>query len=740
MNSFADLRNRIQRPDSERGAILILTALVMLLLLFIAAFATDLGAWYRQGEEQQRAADVGSLNGVAAFDREARAFLGDRGVTEWVALSAADQAAAETQAFQATVETVQALLETSGLTFPDPPGIVLSTDPNGEDGNFLDNNSTSTATLVAADGSVITITRSFVENGDDGAGNPVFTRVVDVSVERNGEQFFSDIVRDAPTIDRSAQALLSNCGAICNQELSLNPPFVGFGGNGNGDGYAPLLFDSNPSTNGFDEVWAVNHHSDGRNNGQIICQIISEEPTLNGNDCAGAPYGLDYQTGNRPVEFISDTGQIYYAARDRDTDRTGLACFDTTTRSNCGTPFIGLFDQPDNPSFPGWINVHGPFENEGRLYLFSQDGQGVCVTFTMQRCNNGPITTLPGLNANDTRLPDLQDRTYHVSNGEQFGGELVLTQNTRNGVFFHCLDLSANNGTITNCQGVSAPIYNNTLGNGGDDNLTFTRYNTSGQPNGVCVLNIITENNGCVNIGSGSSIGGGFSNAGELPGLRAGLSELGRNWGGDTFSWRGLRTFFAGGNSNLVGCWDWQTQSACTTGDNGTAYIETNNARTNGLGNAFPYGFAQVADRCIIGLGHQAIFFSFDPVGFGPCDQAAVATPIGPCDCTDGSGTTRYGLIRVPPNLLAVADEIFATVNVGSDFGPVLTDLDGVPIERIPVHSNGGVIDLTNIDQSLTGLWLTLEVNARINPDGSSAFTERVDAVLEIDVQPTLTQ
>jgi len=105
------------RRDSDRGAVLVLTALVMLLLLIIAAFATDLGAWYRQGQEQQRAADVGALNGVLAYDTAVKAYFDTQGADLWTDLNVTQQQEAELAGLRAAAQTVIGLLETSGLTF-----------------------------------------------------------------------------------------------------------------------------------------------------------------------------------------------------------------------------------------------------------------------------------------------------------------------------------------------------------------------------------------------------------------------------------------------------------------------------------------------------------------------------------------------------------------------------------------------------------------------------------------------
>ena len=52
------------RRDGEGGYILVLMSLLMLPLLAVAGFATDVGSWYVQGSKLQRAADAAALAGV----------------------------------------------------------------------------------------------------------------------------------------------------------------------------------------------------------------------------------------------------------------------------------------------------------------------------------------------------------------------------------------------------------------------------------------------------------------------------------------------------------------------------------------------------------------------------------------------------------------------------------------------------------------------------------------------------
>ena len=51
----------IQRPDDERGVVIVFLALALTMLLIFAAFMVDLGAWYKQAQDLQRTADAAAL-------------------------------------------------------------------------------------------------------------------------------------------------------------------------------------------------------------------------------------------------------------------------------------------------------------------------------------------------------------------------------------------------------------------------------------------------------------------------------------------------------------------------------------------------------------------------------------------------------------------------------------------------------------------------------------------------------
>ena len=722
-----------------------MTAFVMLLLLFIAAFATDLGAWYRQSEEQQRAADVGSLNGVSTFDRETKAFFESVGVSNWEQLEQLGNPAlltsAENQGFRAAAATVQALLETSGLTFTGPGSFTIATDPTGADGDYLDTDSTSVATLTATDGSVVTITRAFIENPE---GSGEFSRVIDVVVQRNGEQYFSNIIRDAPLISRSAQAVVSNCGATCDQLVRINPPFAGFAAGGEGDGFAPLLVDSNGNGE-TDQVWAVNHHSNG--NGRVtgpynvVCIDIASNPgnptpcVINGQT---SPYGLPFQTATFPEEHVRGT-KLYFPAQEglAEDNPTGIACYDTTIPGPCGgvgsdASFYELWPIDTNIRGFNAINMQGPFVHDDRMYAVSQHGQISCVTFNFTNCTNGAGKFQNLSTFGDPRLPALDDDTWPLAKGHVLGGFLYLAQSTDTGVFFSKIDLRNDSGQVSEPV---PPRFANNLPNLGLRGQTFIRHDTNRNPIGICTANTDANRraHACVSLNAWNL------EANPISGLNDLFGDLGPNhWNGDAFTWEGRRTFFSGGASNRIACWNWQTSSACSDGLGGvvttdTAYHGVSGGRVDGAdGVAWTYAFAQISDSCIIALGDNAIFFSFNPEGFTPCVEADLTTPIVPCTCSDGGD--RYGVIQLPAELINQVDAASATVTLGEGGPVVLTVSD--------VLATAGQIDLSGVDQNpAQPYFLVLRVSAKIDPSTGLPFWQTpIDVPLEIDVRPTLTQ
>ena len=84
------LRVRLARRD--RGAVAIVTAILMLVFLSLTAFAVDVGNWYAVGLQEQRAADAAALAGVIKMPGDqpgafsvAKSFASQNGFTDGAA-------------------------------------------------------------------------------------------------------------------------------------------------------------------------------------------------------------------------------------------------------------------------------------------------------------------------------------------------------------------------------------------------------------------------------------------------------------------------------------------------------------------------------------------------------------------------------------------------------------------------------------------------------------------------------
>ena len=677
MESTRPTGRSLSTEDRERGAVLILSALIMVLILMIAAFATDLGAWYRQGQQQQRAADLGSLNGINAYDRELKAYFTSQGASSWGDLNAAQQATAEQQAMQAAYDAVVAVLEGAGTTVSASPVMAISPPP-GE----------STATVTADDGTLIVITRT-VDNE------------IIMSVTQPGTQYFSSVVRGAPDITRTATAVVSNCSATCNIPIVLNPPFAGFSEAGKGDGFGPLVYGN--------EIWAVNHHVRSTSEGEIVCmnRITETFCSPTGQFSLG-----DYNTGNRPVEHIDTTrGKIYFTVRDDSSDKSGLACFSVAARGYCSTPFRALWDQSSH-SWPQVVNASGPWASGNKLYVINQEGTLACVDAdTMATCGSWNTAAF-----GHPAMPALSD-SAHIINGEKSGSKIYFTHYVSSGVVFHCWDLATN----AVCANWTAAKLAASVAGDDDSRLTFFKYDSSThQPNGICVVSLLADPAAalatavaCYDLsGNGPT---------TIPGMSTHLSNLAQTWAGDSYSWQGRRTFFAGGNSNNSACWNWEVSpsgAACGILDHFSQQVDP----------TYPYAFAELTSECIIGLGHESRFFSFNPVGLTNCVDTSTTTTINPCQCTQGSGN-RWGLLEVPSDLLNDVDAIEATVTAPD--GTVL-------FNQLDLMASGGQLDLSGVDPSYAYLTLVLEVQSKLDVNGDPQWSNPYTADLAVVVQPTL--
>jgi hypothetical protein len=693
----------------ERGAILVMTAMIMMLMLVVAAFATDVGAWYRQGQEQTRVADLGSLNGIQAYEQVRRAAFeaanSGLGYDEWADFNQASRRIIDFQSLDAAATAVMNLLAQQGhpttvtVTNPDTAGTYVGNTVGGDHKDPFPGvgitPEESYITFVTDDGWTITVTRT-----------PELT--ITVTVLDEATQYFSHLVTDAPTVERSSTATLSNCGAICDIPITFNPPFTGFDAAGSGDGYAPLLL-------GDTEIWAVNHRT-AAVTGDIVCMDRVTKAPCGG----GGAYNVisRYKTGLVPHDYLHQAnGKIYFAARDDfGTTRSepgpardlGLACFDTITRAACSTPFVDIWNQDfvlaaGVTSDDDHVAAFGPYYSGGQLWLVAQNGDVACVQLSMVQCTNSPwpaamAGTVHALADNNTSAP--LRLTADVINGKLITGRSSASNAST--IAFSCFDLASR----TDCWGGAVQSQAGILSTDGAGSSWFVRYDGTGSPMGYCGGYGTTH--ACASLATGT--------LSTIPGFNlttwAGVTEKGRG----TMAFNGQRTFFSFPfTSNLTGCWDWTGSGSSCGSISHTEIVE-------------PYDYALVTPNCVVGLGHKSKFFSFNPNSLIACVDTTASAQLSPCTCADG--TPKWGKLTLPDDLLSYVSVLSGQVIDRGNGNALIVD---VP-DLLAVN---GEVDLSGVIPS-PGQDLWLELDMTVNALGLTNWTTPIVRDLELTVAPTL--
>lgn len=711
-------------PRSERGAILILTAVVMIVLLLIAAFAVDLGAWYRQGQEQQRAADIGSLNGIQGYDEALDAEFAAKSATSFDELANdVEREDAERAAMLAALDAITGSLAAGGINVSSTPTLLVGVPP-----------ADSVATVTADDGTVITITRT------DGS--------IVVSTSRTGDQYFSNFVRDAPEITRSGTAKISSCNAICERDIELTPPFQGFDAAGSGDGYRPLVDRDNG------RVWLINHLWDARDYAafdyfsDVVCMDIEQQAICND----WQPLSKQFYGNMMPDEVIDHgRSRLYYPGMGQSVTPVNgrmlgtcddyniatdceffIACVDTANRGHC---------PPTKISDGAWGG--GPWMVNDNLFAVDGDGYMYCIEPDLIGTAN-PWCAGYGANGRTTAavgnvVAGTSDRSLIL--GATLGSQdhkLIIYHANSNK--FHCWNTLSH----SDCFGA--------VDAGFDERSTskaasrFYRYNTSGDKVGWCLtrsghLDYSTTGpvrHTCVNES-------GVVNSNDpIPNLSN--SQSGRTWN-QFHTWHGengeARMFFSNyspvyndaADSGVISCYDWTTQNMCS--------IPTTDA-----GSDFDfYSFAEFSEDCLVAVGDVSKFYTFSPLTGEICTSSSVETAIQPCDCNDGSDEKRWGVLGLPLSFLEVLDSAHAFILDPTDGDKIINPEDGSKSNTAPSVDHAfahdligeGPLDLSGLNSTYDHpLSLVIIVDGKINDDGTLKWQQPMSASYSLIVQPTL--
>ena len=319
------------RERAQRGAVLFLVVLTVLIVMVAGAIAVDLSAAATRGQSLQNAADSAALAGVQAF----RQSMGER--TE---ANAADEAAAEA--------AVLALLEQNGITNLTPQ--ISFTDPEND------------------------------------------TEVKVTLYDENAGYLMSGFTGGSiGSVERSATARFERCEDGCLKEVDIPPPFVAVDAFGDGDGYKPIpvndrLYSINHQSGdgrGNQQITCV------RRAPQILPDGSKEW------HCWDAPGMLAYPSGYIPTVTPEMPHAAVYGSKIYWASSTSsghyLFCFETETPAPCSTPYqistdAHAIDLPKREIHRGGATV---MVND-LIYTFTDDHMVHCIVpgDTMTSCGS----------------------------------------------------------------------------------------------------------------------------------------------------------------------------------------------------------------------------------------------------------------------------------------------------------------------------------------------------------------
>lgn len=346
----------IQRPedDGERGAVLYILAMFLVIFIAVAALAVDLASIGARGQDLQNTSDAAALAAVVEYQEQLLATGNAATATaaaEAVALEIAAQNRINPDADNITVEVTVV----DDPNTPTPPQVVVA--------------------ITDADPD------SFLPSGDLLGG-----------VVRGGGE---------STVRRVATAEFLACEGECAVIIPIPEPFQAPAA-GAGDGYKPILIGT--------KVYALNHNSTGQ---AIVCvDRVTQLPCwldANGNlEVSRNAYAPSVSFTGRSPE-MPQTGvvgtRIYWAAADP-AYGLRLFCWDTATDAACLTAhtldstllrgnraLTPLTNVKDENRGGGTIAVDGKifvFSDNHRIHCFDPAFGGVCAGYL----NGGNPTAL----------------------------------------------------------------------------------------------------------------------------------------------------------------------------------------------------------------------------------------------------------------------------------------------------------------------------------------------------------
>ena len=395
---------------------------------------------------------------------------------------------------------------------------------------------------------------------------------------------------------------------------------------GSGDGYQPIPYTRTSAPAGK-RFYFMAHHED--ENSAVFNCINADGTKCMTTGTAIWPRKLPSGNGGSSgtvannAEYVIDSGRLYYASQG--TGGMGIGCFDLEAEIECGfTKFANY----------GPL-INGPWRVGGELYVAASNGALYCAKLTaaMAPCISAGFL-IPASNIKIYSTASSVFGTGYLA-GKVIGSKLYVTSKgdwSGNQKYTNCFDTIAKNAcwnTTLPSRGTAPFVYTGEhhVGNNGNYNVSnFTYFDASGVAVALCTMASSPATQTCIDINTGL----------QKPGLPVVFPGLGMGAGLETNV--GNKTYFVRSayQSNAISaiddawCWNWSTQTGCTSPGGKIAVAPVVSGSSTGT-----YGSNRDDQGCVWSYGHARILWGFNPANIDA--QTGLAQP---CDAKSGGTAT----------------------------------------------------------------------------------------------------
>lgn len=496
------------------------------------------------------------------------------------------------------------------------------------------------------------------------------TLTVDL-VDNDPPVFLASIFGIGGDIARDSTARLASCESGCSNTITIPPPVQVALAQGTGDGFLPLPYDG--------RLYSVTHV-----NSKIQCidratsQTCWPERELfgDGSTTPVTPGGFIHE-GSERLYFV---GSDYYD--------THVGCWELADEQTCS------------------YNAELSGEGEGylvgiknKIYVFTGAGKVHCwKAWSFARCAEHPAGRDTALTYDPAASNPSMFYARHIVNGKK------IYMATANGSRVHLSCWDARNAEPCSGFGVHELHANVSGSNSSNSGRLLIYRNSLGKPRGVCSVGVGDVE--CFHLSNGSRQSSNESSlmqtVGLIPSAQYGF------WGNNTYLPSANRVFILGEHYGATTyCHDF------TTGYCGQ--LRTDNTP---FGSTLTYGYVPEGD-CLIGLGHNAIFFSVTADLQLGCASSFSAVRLATCNC---AGVETWPEVHAE-NLEDVEEFLVVVTNVE---GTELLPDDGS--EGI-VLAAGESLDLTSIPIDVGEISFKIVVRPK---DGEDPWADGVHPQLVI--------